>query len=441
MTGRSERQNALTFAYLESIEEREAIRARLEQLWNYDRYGLPQKEGGRYFYSYNDGLQNQDVVYTMRDLGAEPELLVDPNTWSGDGTVALAGYSPSPDGRYLAYLVQDGGSDWRTARILDIESGEVLDDTLSWLKFTGLSWARDGSGFYYSRYPEPESNEKFQSLNRNHAVYFHRIGDSQEQDRLVYTRPEHPDWGYAATVTDDGRWLVITVWLGTDSRFQIVVQDLAADGAEPRMLIEGFDFDYTLAGNAGDTLYFRSNNGAPRGRLIAIDLADPGESAWREIIPESGDVLKQVTLVGGRVGEGAALGGLGDQVDGPLIGCGLAVTRANEGLAEAAPAHVGQFHFAGGHVGEGRTFRQAGDAGHFKAVQFVFEADGQIGFVVVQGLDPCQADLVEPLEPAVGLVDDRLRVAFRPLAESRARGALNPHRRKSCSHCDTPLLL
>jgi len=295
-----ERQNDVTFAWLDRIDEREAIRARLEQLWNYDRYGLPVKEGGRYFYSYNDGLQNQDVVYTMSALSAEPDLLIDPNTWSEDGTIALAGYWPSPDGRHLAYLVQDGGSDWRTARILDIESGEVLDDTLAWLKFTGLAWARDGSGFYYSRYPAPDSDEKFQSLNTNHAVHFHRLGERQELDRLVYTRPEQPDWGYAATVTDDGRYLVITIWLGTDSRFQIVVQDLGTEGSRPEMLIEGFDHDYTLAGSIGETLYFRSDKDAPRGRLIAIDLANPGESAWREIIPESEDVLKQVTLVGGR---------------------------------------------------------------------------------------------------------------------------------------------
>ncbi|HZD51494.1 MAG TPA: S9 family peptidase, partial [Woeseiaceae bacterium] len=136
-----ERQNAVTFAYLETIEEREPIRARLEQLWNYERYGLPEEESGRYFYSYNDGLQNQDVVYTLPSLDAEPELLIDPNTWSEDGTIALAGYWPSPDGRYLAYLVQDGGSDWRSARVLELATGTVLDDSLEWLKFTGLSWS------------------------------------------------------------------------------------------------------------------------------------------------------------------------------------------------------------------------------------------------------------------------------------------------------------
>jgi len=296
-----ERQNEITFSYLEQISEREPIRARLTELWNYERFGLPVKEGGRYFYSYNDGLQNQNVVYTLKALDAEPELLIDPNTWSEDGTIALAGYAPSPDGSHFAYLVQDGGSDWRTARVLDLGTGVVLDDKLEWLKFTGLTWAADGSGFYYSRYPATDSDDKYQSLNRDHAVYFHLLGDAQSKDRLVYARPEHPDWGYAAQVTDDGRYLVITVWLGTDSRYQIVVQNLETAGAEPYMLIEGFEYDYTLAGSQSDTLYFRSSKAAPRGRLLAIDLNDPEPDGWKEIVPQTDDVLKQAALVGGHI--------------------------------------------------------------------------------------------------------------------------------------------
>jgi len=292
-------ENELTFAYLATIKEREPIRARLEALWDYERYGLPQKKGGRYFYSYNDGLQNQEVVYRQDSLQDEPELLIDPNTWSDDGTIALASYFPSPTGDYFAYLVQDGGSDWRIARIMSIESGEVLDDKLEWLKFTGLSWTADGSGFYYSRYPATGADEKFQSLNKNQAVYFHRIGDKQADDRLVYTHPEHPDWGYSANVTDDGRYLVITVWKGTDDRYQIAYQDLQTDGAQPVMLIEGFDFDYTLIGNVDNELYFRTNEAAPRGRLIAIDVNNP--DLRREVIPQNIDVLSSASLVGGRI--------------------------------------------------------------------------------------------------------------------------------------------
>lgn len=293
-------QNETTAAYLDTIPERERIAARLRALWDYERYGLPVKKGGRYFYEYNDGLKNQDALYMQEGLDDEPELLLDPNAWTADGTAALAAWYPSDDGRLLAYLVQDGGSDWRTARLFDVASGKTLDDRLQWIKFSDLSWAKDGSGFYYSRYPRTDADEKFQSLNLNQAVYFHRLGDPQDEDRLVYARPDHPDWGFGAEVTDDGRYLVITVWKGTDERYQVAVKDLSAAGAEPAMLIEGFDYDYTLVGSVDRTLYFRTTNGAPRGKLIAIDLDRPGRDHWRDVIPHSDLVLKQVTLVGGR---------------------------------------------------------------------------------------------------------------------------------------------
>ena len=294
-------QNAVTFAYLEDIPERERIAERMRELWNYERFGRPRKEGGRYYYSYNDGLRNQDVIYVQDSLDAEPSVLIDPNAWSDDGTVALASYFPSPDGRHVAYLIQDGGSDWRLARVIDVESGKATGDELEWLKFTSLSWAADGSGFYYSRYPETSEEEKFQALNMNQAVYFHRLGTEQAEDALVYTNPDNPEWGYSASVTDDGRHLVITVWKGTDDRYQIIHQDLTAPDAEPVMIIEGFDYDYTLVGSIGDDLYFRTNRDAPRNRLIAIDATNPAPDAWREIIAEAEDVLDGASLVGGRI--------------------------------------------------------------------------------------------------------------------------------------------
>jgi prolyl oligopeptidase len=294
-------QNDVTFAYLETISERDAIRTRLTELWDYERYGLPVKEGGRYYYSYNNGLQNQDVVYVQESLDDESRLLIDPNTWSEDGTVALSSYYPSPDGRYIAYLVQDGGSDWRKARVIDVDSSKTLDDELDWLKFTDLSWASDGSGFYYSRYPETSEEEKFQSLNMNQAVYFHRVGTPQEEDALVFASPENPEWGYSAIVSDDGGHLVITVWKGTDDRYQIIHQDLGSPDSEPEFLIEGFDHDYTFVGNVGDDLYFRTNRNAPRNRLIVIDATDPAPENWREVIPETEDVLDDVSLVGGAI--------------------------------------------------------------------------------------------------------------------------------------------
>jgi prolyl oligopeptidase len=294
-------QNAVTFAHLNGIPERDAIKSRLTALWDYERYGLPDKEGGRYFYTYNDGLQNQNVVYVQASLDAEAELLIDPNTWSTDGTIALASFYPSPDGVHVAYLVQDGGSDWRTARILKIDGRETLADELEWLKFTDLSWAKDGSGFYYSRYPATDEGERFQSLNLNQAVYFHHLGTRQDQDRLVYSRPDHADWGYSAEVTDDGAYLVITTWVGTDDRYRIVYLDLRAPGAEPVTLIDNFDHDYTFAGNVGSELFFRTNNAAPRNRLIAIDVERPDPAAWREIVAQSEHVLAGVSLVGGKI--------------------------------------------------------------------------------------------------------------------------------------------
>jgi prolyl oligopeptidase len=293
-------QNEVTFAYLETIEEREAIRARLEALWDFDRYGLPRKEGDRYFYSFNDGLQNQSVIYTQKTLEDEPRLLVDPNTWSDDGTIALASYFPGPTGKHFAYLVQDGGSDWRSARVINTESGEVLEDKLEWLKFTALSWAADGSGFYYSRFPATDSEDKFQSLNKNQSVYFHRIGDAQEDDVLAFATPEHPERNHFGQVTEDGRYLVITASVGTDDRYEITYLDLQTESAKPVVLIEGFDYDYTLVGSIGSELFFRTNNNAPRGRLIAIDVENPEPEHWREIIPQAQDVLDGVDMVGGR---------------------------------------------------------------------------------------------------------------------------------------------
>lgn len=294
-------QNKVTFAYLDTIPERANIKKRMKELWDYERYSMPDKEAGRYFYSYNNGLQNQDVIYMQKGLDAEPELLIDPNTWSEDGTVALASYFPSPDGSHVAYLVQDGGSDWRMGKVINVDTGKQLDDQLDWLKFTNISWSGDSSGFYYSRYPQEEEAEKFQSLNKNMTVLFHQLGTSQELDRVVYARPDFPDWGPRAVVTDDGKHLIIVISVGTDDRYSIVHLDLTDPSAEPEVIIEGFDYDYTLVGNVGNELYFRTNDGAPRNRLITINVDQPARENWREVIAETEDVLDQVSLVGGKI--------------------------------------------------------------------------------------------------------------------------------------------
>ena len=293
-------QNDVTFAYLRTIPEREQIRERLATLWNYERFGLPNKEGGRYFFARNDGLQNQNVYYMQDSLDGEPQVVVDPNTWSDDGTVALANFAPSPDGKFAGLAIQDGGSDWRTIRVHDVDTGETLDDEVQWAKYSPVVWAADSSGFYYARYPQPEEGEAFQSLNHDHAVYFHRVGTSQSDDELIMATPDNPDWGFSPGVTDDGRYLIITVWLGTDARYQIAYVDLEAPDAEPVFIVEGFDHDYSFAGNDGSRFYFRTDLDAPRGRLVAIDVNDL-DAGWTEILPERESVLEGASMIGGHL--------------------------------------------------------------------------------------------------------------------------------------------
>jgi prolyl oligopeptidase len=294
-------ENKVTFDYLAAIPERARINARLHQLYDFEKYDVPFEEGGRYFYRHNDGLQNQWVVLVQDSLDAPARVLVDPNAWSQDGTVALDSFVPSPDGRWVALSIQDGGSDWRKVRVLEMPSGKQLADELQWVKFSGIAWRRDGNGFYYSRYPAPQEGAEFQSLNKNQTIYFHEVGTPQSADEVAYARPDEPEWGLSPAVTEDGRYLVVTIWHGTDERYQIAVQDLGKEGGKPEMLVSGFDYAYDLAGNRGSELFFRTTKDAPRGRLIAIDLAHPEPARWREVVPQSADALESANLVGGRL--------------------------------------------------------------------------------------------------------------------------------------------
>ena len=232
-----ETQNKVTFGYLKQIPQREAIEKRLTELWDYEKFGTPFKRGGRYYFYKNDGLQNQSVLYTQTTLDAEPEVFLDPNGWSEDGTVALAGISFSDDGRYVTYGVAEAGSDWRNWRVMEVASRKLLSDKLEWVKFSGASWTTDGRGFFYSRFDEPEEGAEFQGLNLNQKVYYHRVGTAQSQDVLVYRRPDHPDWGFDAEVTEDGRYLVITVWKGTDDKYRVLYKDLLEPYGIPLDLI------------------------------------------------------------------------------------------------------------------------------------------------------------------------------------------------------------
>jgi prolyl oligopeptidase len=264
-------ENQVTSTYLETIPEREKIRKRLTDLWNYEKYSPPFKESGPYYYSKNDGLQSQDVLYILDSLDAKPRVLIDPNSWSKDGTLALAGLSMSEDGKHTAYGVSEAGSDWNTWRVLEIATGKLLDDQLKWIKSSGASWTKDGMGFFYSRFPEPRPGEEFQSSNFNEKIYYHRLGTPQSEDEMKYAQPKHPDWELGGNVTEDGRYLVITMSKGTDEKHRIAYLDLKEPSAKPVDLIDNFDNDYTFVGNDGPVFYFRTDLGAPRKRLIAID--------------------------------------------------------------------------------------------------------------------------------------------------------------------------
>jgi len=293
-----EAKNKETFGYLESIPEREPIRKRLNELWNFEKFGTPFKAGGRYYYYHNSGLQNQYVLFTQDSLEDEARVFMDPNTWSKDGTVALSGTQFSENGRYVAYGVQEAGSDWRKWKVRDITTGKDLDDELNWVKFNSPDWTKDSKGFFYARYPEPSEDAEFQALNLNMKVYYHRVGTSQDRDVLVYENPAEPSWGYQAEVTEDGRYLVITVWKGTDDKYRVIYKDLKEPYGLPTDLITTFDNEYTLIGNDGPVFFFKTDLEAPRRRVIAIDIRKPDQKNWKEVIPQQEETLRGVGLVG-----------------------------------------------------------------------------------------------------------------------------------------------
>jgi prolyl oligopeptidase len=295
-----EAENKLTFDFLEKVPQRANIRDRIEKLWNYERFGLPTKRGKRYVYSRNDGLQNQSVLYTVASLDDEPRLLLDPNKLSKEGTVALTGYTLSEDGSMLAYGLAEAGSDWQKWQIRDVETGKDLDDVVRWVKFSGASWSHSGDGFYYSRYDEPAEGVKFTGTNYFQKLYFHKLGTPQSDDKLVYERTDEKEWGFHGGVTDDGRYLIISVTRGTDPKNQVFYLDLEDPQAKVVELITGFDADYTFVGNEGAKFWFRTDLDAPRYRMVAVDLAQPERAHWKATIPESKDMLDEVSQVGGR---------------------------------------------------------------------------------------------------------------------------------------------
>ncbi|MEN2787467.1 prolyl oligopeptidase family protein [Sphingomonas qilianensis] len=299
-----EAENAVTNAYLATLPGRDVFKARLKQLLDYERFGLPVHKGAHYFYSRNSGLQNQAVLYVRDSLDGEGRVLIDPNGWSKDGATALAEWVPSEDGSKVLYTVQDGGTDWRTVKVLDVATGQATADTIEWVKFSNLAWAKDGSGFYYSRFAAPAEGAKFQALNENQQVYFHKLGTAQSADRLIYATPATPKRGHMVEVTDDGKWLVITSTEGTDNRYEITVIDLTAPTPTPRTIVKGLENEWSLAGNVGGNFYWATNKDAPRLKIVAMNLyARSATPPIAEIVPEDpkGAVLEGARIVGGKL--------------------------------------------------------------------------------------------------------------------------------------------
>ncbi|MEK6479549.1 prolyl oligopeptidase family serine peptidase [Catalinimonas sp. 4WD22] len=293
-----EAQNEVTFNYLENIPFRKGIEDRLTELWNYEKYSAPSKKGNKYYFYKNDGLQNQSVMYVQESLEAEPEVFLDPNKFSEDGTVALSGTSFTEDGSLLAYSISESGSDWRKIMVMDVESRKLVSDTLKDVKFSGISW-KGKEGFYYSSYDKPEEGSALSGVNMNHKLYYHKLGTSQSEDALIFGGEQTPRRYVGGSVSEDDRFLGITAANGTSGN-ELYVKDLSKDG-EIIQIIDDFEHDNYLVHNEGDQLYILTNLDAPNKRIITVDAANPKPENWKDLIPEKEEVLESVSFAGGKM--------------------------------------------------------------------------------------------------------------------------------------------
>jgi prolyl oligopeptidase len=299
-------QNAVTEPYLASLPLRPRLAARLTELWDYPRVGLPYSEAGQLFYAKNTGLERQAPLYRRAGLDAVPVLVLDPNTISADGSISLAQWAPSPDGKLFAYCLAAGGADWQTIRIRDLASGQDLADDVRWMRFSNLSWTKDSQGFFYSRYPEPPKDKVLEAALSGQALYYHRVGTRQSADVLVYERTDMAHWLIGGSVTEDGRYLLITMAEGSGNQNRLYYADLgSASAPDPaarvKPVIETDDAEYAPIGNRGSIVYLRSDKDAPTRKVVAVDLRNPAPSAWTTIVPSRPESLESVALIGGRI--------------------------------------------------------------------------------------------------------------------------------------------
>ncbi|MBI4485856.1 MAG: S9 family peptidase, partial [Acidobacteria bacterium] len=298
--------NAVTDPYLASLPLRQHFTQRLTELWNYPRVSVPVVEGGKLFYSRNTGLQRQSPVFVRASVDAPPSLVIDPNVISEDGSVSLSQWTPSPDATLLAYGLAEGGADWNTIRVRDITSGQDLPDEVRWMRFSNIAWTSDGKGFFYSRYPEPPANKVLEAALSGHALYYHRVGTPQSQDTLVYERKDRSGWVIIGEVTEDGRYLLISMFEGAENKNSLYYADLGRPeaptiGAPVRPLMASNDAEYWPVGNQGATLLLRTDKDAPNRKIIAVDLRNPVPAAWKTIVPEGKEAIENVAVVGGRI--------------------------------------------------------------------------------------------------------------------------------------------
>jgi prolyl oligopeptidase len=291
-----EAENKVTFGYLEQIPYRKAIRDRMMTLWNFERFTVPQQQGGRYFYQHNNGLQNQNVLLVAEALNAEPRQLLDPNTLSSDGTVALGGEAITDDGKLMAYGTAASGSDWQEWHVRDVDTGKDLPDLIKWVKFSGASWSKDGKGFYYSRYDEPKGTA-LRDANYFQKLYYHKLGTAQSEDKLIYERPDNKELGFGGSVTNDGHYLVIFVWQGTSPKNRLYYKDLTKPDSAVVKLLDDFDAEYRFIDNDGPVFWIRTDLDAPRGKLIAIDTRHPERANWKTVVEQGADKLEDVNVV------------------------------------------------------------------------------------------------------------------------------------------------
>ena len=289
-------QNRFTDSYLDNLPEQQELKLLLEKIYNKENQSVPFRRKSKIFTYYNDGTWQQSKLFYKESTDSKKKLVIDPNRFSEDGTVSVGSISVSPNSEMIAYSISDGGSDWKTWKIKRIQSGEILEDTIKWSKFSNVEWAKDNSGFYYSGYSEPKKGDEYKELNRNQRLFFHTLGQPQFDDQLIYDRPEHPEWGWGTTITEDGHFLILSVSEGTDERNRLFYKDLRQD--EPFVeLIPDLRAQFTFLGNEGSIFWLSTDLNAPKGKVISIDINHPEEKNWKVLIDEQKDVLTNVEIL------------------------------------------------------------------------------------------------------------------------------------------------